>query len=285
MNNSDAGEERNIIDPTESTLRRSSVNLYSVVGFVIATTVLFVGMRLSSENMMIFLDYPSLFIVLGGTFAATAISYQLDRIFILFRIFLSHFISGGKRDYAATIAEIAKISEAYRTGTSADQLVNQAKDHFLKEALQMIADGFLEEDHILKILEDRADNMNYKRQEDALKIKTLGKFPPAFGMMGTTMGMVVLLANLGGEDAMQMIGPAMAVCIITTLYGVIVANLLVVPIGEHLYESSKEENLKNIIVLEGVKLIMKKSNPVLLAEELNSFLLPKERLDWKELSK
>ena len=123
--------------------------------------------------------------------------------------------------------------------------------------------------------------MGVLRFEDTRKIKSLGKFPPAFGMMGTTIGMIVLLANLGGEDAMKMIGPAMGVCLITTLYGVIIANLFVIPIGENLEVLSRESQIRNEIILEGIKHIMEKSNPILVAEDLNSFLLPKDRLDWK----
>jgi chemotaxis protein MotA len=259
------------------------MNIYSILGFIIANIVLLVGLRLASENLIIFLDYPSMFIVLGGTFAATAISFQLDRISIILKIFISHILGGRKIDFKNIIKNIAKVSEAYRAGEAADQLASKAEDFFLREAIQLIADGVLDSDKIIKILEDRVENMNYKRLEDAKKIKTLGRFPPAFGMMGTTIGMIVLLANLGGEDALLMIGPAMGVCLITTLYGVIVANLVFIPISENLIESCKETHVKNLIVLEGVKHILIKSNPVLLTEELNSFLLPSERMDWKEV--
>jgi chemotaxis protein MotA len=259
------------------------MNIFSIIGFAIAIGVLVGGLRLASENMGIFLDYPSLFIVLGGTFAATAISFQLDRISLIFKIFLSHILGGRKINYKNIIKNIAVVSEGYRNGESAEQLVSKAEDPFLKEAVQLIADGVLENEKILKILGDRVDNMNFKRSEDAKKIKVLGRFPPAFGMMGTTIGMIVLLANLGGEDALLMIGPAMGVCLITTLYGVVVANLVFVPISENLIESCKETHVKNLIVLEGIKHILVKSNPVLLTEELNSFLLPSERMDWREV--
>lgn len=261
------------------------MNIFSVLGLIIAMAVLFIGFRLSSPNIGMFVDYPSMFIVFGGTFAATAISFQLDKIILLFKIFLSHFLSTAKFTYAGTITNIIQISEAYRNGESLEQLIGKADDHFLREGLELISDGFLEPPNILKILKDRAANMNYIRQEDAGKIKTLGKFPPAFGMMGTTIGMIVLLGNLGGADAMKMIGPAMGVCLITTLYGVVVANLIVIPIGENLVGSAKEMHLKNAIILEGIDHILRKSNPVLIAEELNSFLLPKDRLDWKDVVK
>ena len=259
------------------------MNIFSVIGLMIATAVLVAGLYMASDNMSMFLDYPSMFIVLGGTFAATAVSFQLDRIFQLVKIFMVHFTTGKKIDYKFLIGEITGLSETVRKNESLEGKIGSIKDPFLKEAIELVNDGVVSADHLLKILEDRAENLHYMNMEDANKIKTIGKFPPAFGMMGTTIGMIVLLANLGGEDALKMIGPAMGVCLITTLYGVIVANLVFVPIAEHLIEDSKNVNLKNQVNIEGVRHILKKSNPVVLIEELNSFLRPSKRLDWKEI--
>ncbi len=259
------------------------MNIFSVFGLVIATIVLISGLYMASDNMGMFVDFPSMFIVLGGTFAATAISFQLDRIIQLVKIFMVHFTSGQKINYKNLIGEITTINESIRKNENVESKISGLSDHFFKEAMELVSDGILQPEQILKILDDRAQNLHYMNMEDANKIKTIGKFPPAFGMMGTTIGMIVLLANLGGEDALKMIGPAMGVCLITTLYGVIVANLVFVPIAEHLIEDSKNTNLKNQVIIEGVRHILNKSNPVVLVEELNSFLRPGARLDWKEL--
>jgi chemotaxis protein MotA len=100
-------------------------------------------------------------------------------------------------------------------------------------------------------------------------------------MMGTTMGMIVLLANLNGADAIKRVGPAMGVCLITTLYGTVMANFGFLPIADNLVEQCKENYLKNKIILEGLKQLHAKENPIVVAEKLNSFLIPSERLDWK----
>ena len=260
------------------------MNVASVIGFVIALFVLFMGLKLSSDDMSIFIDWTSLFIVIGGTFAASSITFQITRIITLFKIFLRHIFSGGKMDYAALISRIMKIGESYRKGEGLDKHINSTSDEpFLREGLELINDGILEKEHLIRIMEERAGNMHYVYMEDSSKIKTLSQFPPAFGMMGTTIGMIVLLANLGGADALKMIGPAMGVCLITTLYGVILANLGFIPVAENLIESSKEIHLKNLIIIEGLKLLLEKTNPVIVAEELNSFLIPSQRLDWKEV--
>lgn len=80
-----------------------------------------------------------------------------------------------------------------------------------------------------------------------------------------------------------MIGPAMGVCLITTMYGVAIANLIIIPIAENLNDNTREQYLKNRIIVEGVKLLLKKTNPIVVAIELNSFLQPKDRLDRKEI--
>jgi chemotaxis protein MotA len=103
--------------------------------------------------------------------------------------------------------------------------------------------------------------------------------------MGTVLGMIALLSNLGGADAMKMIGPAMGTCLVATFFGIVTANVIVLPVGESLGESAKEIYIKNKIIVEGIRLIVAKTNPVIVAEKLNSFLLPHDRLDWKELVK
>ena len=147
----------------------------------------------------------------------------------------------------------------------------------------MIQDGIIPKNEILNILQERAENLDEKYMREARKIKTIAKFAPAFGMIGTTIGMIVLLANLGGADAMKIIGPAMGICLITTLYGATIANLFVTPIAENLLDSSTEIKLKNQIIIAGVGYYLEKSNPVLVAEKLNSYLSPSDRLDWKKV--
>lgn len=259
------------------------MNFNSLAAIVIAIIVLFIGFRLASENMGMFIDYPSMFIVLGGTLAASAISVRLDRIIILFKIFFHRILVGKSFEDSNIIKQIMQIGEAYRNGETIESQINKTNDHFLKEGLTMLSDGVLDEQHIINIMEDRSLELLDQHMTEANKIKTVSKFPPAFGMMGTVIGMIVLLGNLGGEDAMKKIGPAMAVCLITTLYGVIISNLALIPIAENLISDSKEIFVRNKIIVEGLKLLVKKTNPIIMAEELNTFLPPRSRLNWKEV--
>lgn len=261
------------------------MNIYSLIGLILASIVLVTGLFLSTNDISIFIDYPSMFIVIGGTLAATAISFQIDKLGILLKVFFNRIIRGKKTNYAIIIKELVTISEEYRKGSDLASLMNDNQDRFLTEALTLASDKILEGEELFELLELRSSNINDRYMDEANKFKNVGKYPPAFGMMGTTIGMIVLLANLGGADAMKRIGPAMGVCLITTLYGVIISNLAIIPIAENLVESTREIQLKNKIIIEGLRLIMQKTNPIILTEYLNSFVNPKHRIDWKEVVK
>lgn len=121
--------------------------------------------------------------------------------------------------------------------------------------------------------------------EDARKFKSLGKYPPAMGLLGAVLGMISLLQGVGAADAAKTVGVSMSVALVATLYGIAFSNLFVLPIGENLVEATREVHFKNQIIKEGILLIAKKTNPIVLTEELNAFLLPRERVDWRQSGK
>lgn len=148
----------------------------------------------------------------------------------------------------------------------------------------MLQDNIIKGEELFDMLEDRIANMYSHYSDEANRFKNLGKYPPAFGLMGTVLGMIALLSNLGGADAMKMVGPAMGMCLVATFLGIVVANVFILPIGDSLADNAKEINLKNRIIVEGIRLISERTNPIIVAEKLNSFLLPSDRLDWKEMA-
>ncbi len=259
------------------------MNILSILALLLGCVVLVTGMYLASPKLEMFVDYPSMFIVVGGSFSAVAISFQMNRMLGLIKIFFVKMLKGQKYDLKKTVVELMEISDAYRKGESINALKENTKDYFLKEALQMLDDGIFTPEEAIDLMEERNGTILYNYMDDANKIKTVGKYPPAFGMIGTTIGMIVLLANLGGEDAMKMIGPAMGVCLITTLYGAALSNMFLLPVADNLTEGAKEVNLKNKIIIQGMKLLVVKANPIVVAERLNTYLNPGQRIDWKEI--
>ncbi len=260
----------------------------SIIALIISATVLFFGLLWSSPdgNLMMFFHPISLFIVLGGTFAATSLSFRINKMYLFFVIFLKRILKDETTDYSKIIKELMKLSEANRSSNpDFEMMVERLDDFFLKDAMKTFMDQVLDKANLFKVLKSRSTNIYQHYLADANKFRAMAQFPPAFGMMGTTIGMIVLLSKLSGADAAKYIGPAMAICLITTMYGVAFANLLVIPIAENLTTAAKEQYFKNNIIVEGMRLIYEKTNPVELAEILNSYLRPADRIDWKKAVK
>ncbi len=257
------------------------MNISVLIAVVMSLGIFVSGLALSSDSLKIFYDFPSLFIVFGGTASAAALSFQFKRLWVLFKLFLSRVFKGKGPQYSNVIKEVLVTLDAYRKGENLKSLSEKATDFFFKEGLQLMDGGVLTVEQVIQVMEERNENLYFLYQEDAAKLKVLGKYPPAFGMMGTTIGMVVLLANLSGADAIKKVGPAMGVCLITTLYGTVLANFAFLPFSDNMVEQTKETYLKNRILLESFKLISEKANPIVAAERLNSYLRPSDRLDWK----
>ncbi|MCB0420927.1 MAG: MotA/TolQ/ExbB proton channel family protein [Bdellovibrionales bacterium] len=260
------------------------MNIYSVIALLGAGAVFFVGIFTATDNVDGFLDGHAALIVFGGTVAVASVSYQIDRIWAMFSVFYGRVIKGKKINYVDTIKQLMSLSEAYRNGDPGiASTVENLNDHFLKECMTMLLEDYLTKEEFSRIMELRINSIFSRHDHDAKKFKALGKFPPAMGLMGAVLGMIALLQTLGKPGAESNVGPAMSVALVATLYGIAFANLVILPIAENLVEGTKETYLNNKIVLEGVKLIWEKKNKVLLAEELNSYLLPGERIDWKNV--
>jgi chemotaxis protein MotA len=252
------------------------------MALVLAAVVLAFG-TLTAGNPRMFLDFHAWMIVVGGSVAASSICFQVDRIFLLFKVFVRRVIQGRKENYVLLIEELMALSEAYRTSSPGLQkLIDESKDPFLKDAMTALLDEVITGEDLIRLVRTRMETVYHRQNEDAIKFRTVGKFPPAFGLMGTTLSMITLLQNLGQPGGQKLIGPAMSIGLVATFLGLAFANLIFIPVSENLADGAKENRLKNLIIVEGLRLIQARTNPVVLAEELNSFLLPSERVDWKK---
>jgi chemotaxis protein MotA len=261
------------------------MNLLSVFSLILAVVVLGVAIFTASNNPRSFLDWHGLLVVLGGTFAAAAVSIQLDKVFLLIKIYIDRTIRGRKVDYQKVTRQLMILADMIRKeDPEISNAVKDLKDPFMRDALELVLDDSLEKDSIVKVLYQRSNTVFERYHLDASRFKGLGKYPPAMGLLGAVTGMIALLGGLGKPGAEKTMGPAMSIALVATLYGIALANFFIVPIGESLMDSAKEMKRKNEIIIHGVKLILDDTNPVLMEEELNSFLLPSERIDRKKIS-
>lgn len=260
------------------------MNVLIIVSFLLAAVVMGFTILTSTDNPEAFIDVHGLTIVIGGSLACAAIAYQLDRIWLMIKVFLSRMVKGRRPNYRETIASLLKLSSDYSDSPEkARNSLKDLKDPFLVECMELFLDELGSPEELRKLLKIRVKTIYERYSEDAKMFQGLGKYPPAMGLMGAVIGMIALLRSLGAEGAENNIGPAMSVALVATFYGIAVANLLVIPIGDNLMESAKQMKTKNSIIVEGILLIQARTNQVMLAEELNSHLLPSERLDWKSI--
>lgn len=238
-----------------------------VVGFGLVVGAIFLGGSIGD-----FINLPGMMIVFGGTGAAIFVTFPLEEVI--------QAISGGIQVFASrrvkpqevvnTMVRIAEISR--REGLTALENI-QTENTLLKKACQLIADNAdpaLIRDTVM--IEIATMKRRHKVSIDVFN--RLGAFAPAFGMIGTLIGLVQMLTELNDPQA---IGPAMAVAILTTFYGALMANLLFLPIAGKLKARTLQEEVHLNIIFEGAKSILENNNPRLVYEKLSSFIPPQER--------
>lgn len=261
------------------------MNYTSIFGLLAAILVLGYGVGSATDNYKIFLDAHAIAIVIGGTFAATLICFPFSTIKNLFTVFFKKIVGKFSGTHAQVIQEIVNLSQGYRDDTNyLKNNLNTIKFPFLKEAIELMTEGGIPDQKIDMILKERAGTHFKRYEEEANIFKVMGKFPPAFGLLGTTLGMIALLQTIGSPDSFKLIGPAMAIGLVATLYGIAIANLIFIPMGENLIKLNKEDQVSRKMVILGVKLIREKEHPLVVEEFLKSFILPSERNKLKKVA-
>jgi len=257
------------------------MNFSSVIGMGLGIAVLFLSLFETNPNVSFFLDYHSFLIVCGGTLAAASISFPLSDIMMLVKVFFIK-LFWRPPNFQAVITDILELNKkAAVNPASLTEVLPSIKNEFLKEGVALVAGGVLSEHEIRDVMELRLQTIEQRYMSEANMFRTIGRFPPAFGLLATTLGMIGLLQKLGAPDSQKLIGPAMSLGLIGTLYGIALANLVFLPLAEHLTLITQKEITLRRLIVEGCVLMKAKTNPVLLREELNSFLLPRERVQRK----
>lgn len=258
------------------------MNLSSFFGVMAGVVVMYFALNSTSSDMRFFLDVHGILIVCGGTLAAASICFPVFKVLNLLKVFVLRVLGRNKVDYQGTINQILELGKRAGSGLSSlNDAIGSIRHPFLKEAVQLVAAGVLSEAEIREVLEQRVRTTETRYLHEANMFKTIGKFPPAFGLLATTLGMIGVLQKIGSPDSQKLIGPAMSVGLIGTLYGISLANLIFLPIAENLTERTHEEITLRKMIIEGALMLKHQVNPITLRESLNSFLLPGERVSRK----
>lgn len=219
-------------------------------------------------------DLASFLIVIFGSFAAVVASNPLSRGLGLFRLF-KHVLNVTEYNQRELIDQLVQFADSARKEglLSLDDSLNEVEDDFLKSGLRLVVDG-TDPDIIKGILRVEVSQIESRHETNISMIESWASIAPAFGMIGTLLGLIAMMANL--EDTAS-VGPNMAVALITTLYGSLFANLFITPIGKKLEDRNKDEMLVMEMMMQGIISIQAGDNPNLLKEKLEKFLPPSER--------
>lgn len=227
-----------------------------------------------TDRLKNFYDLTSIVITIGGTLAATVCSFPISAFKDVPKHMKVAFSSNKHKplDYIQIIVEFAQ--DARRKGIlSLEDKVNEQEDEFMKKSVMLIVDA-IEPTKTKTILENELDNLDTRHNASVKIYEKASTFAPAFGMIGTLIGLVNMLAGLdleseGGADDLT---SGMAVALITTLYGCLLANLVLTPIANKLRYRHAEEMVCKEIVVEGVIAIQSGDNPKHIEERLLAFL-------------
>lgn len=260
------------------------MSIYKLFGLIASTAVFLGSVYLTLDSLRFIFDLHSILLVIGGTVAAAIVSFPVEQISSLIKVFFRRLLGRNPQDYLTIVDEVVTLAKARRNGSKAfESAVENAKNLFLKDAGRMLGwmAGEVSEAEFRDLLQTRAETHYRQYHSEARIFRTLAKFPPAFGLLGTTLGMIALLQSLGSPDAIKNIGPAMSVALVATLYGVAVSNFVFIPMAENLSRQTEDDHLKRAIVIEGMMLLYADKPLIFIEEKLKSYLLPRQRDDKK----
>lgn len=247
------------------------MDIATLGGLIIGLTMVGGAIYMGGDSFL-FINLPSILIVIGGTLAAICVAFPFEEVRQAIAAGFKAFASRKVRPQEVVDIMIRVADISRREGLVALENI-QTENKVLKKACQLIADN-ADPDIIRDTLRIEISAMKRRHRIGQEVFRKLAGFAPAFGMIGTLIGLVQMLARLDDPKA---IGPAMAVAIITTFYGSVLANLLFLPIAGKLNARTLQETLHMEIIFEGAKSILENNNPRLVYEKLSSFIAPQER--------
>lgn len=249
------------------------MDIATVIG-LIGTTILVLVSILLGGPLGPYIDYPSVAMVIGGGTLTVLTSVPLKQFLTLPKVMLKAFLVKKQelKPLVATIVEFAVI--ARRDGILAlENHIKQETHPFIASGIRMAVDG-TDPELIEKLLMAEIESLADRHKAGKQVCDLMGKYAPAFGMIGTLVGLVAMLGNMSDPSA---IGPSMAVALLTTLYGALMANAFFLPLSDKLSIYSRQEMTARVLILQGVMSIQSGDNPRIVEQKLSVFLAPAER--------
>jgi chemotaxis protein MotA len=249
------------------------VDIATLVGLIGGLGVI-IGAIATGGDIMLFINVPSLLIVIGGTFMVTLMQVSLGDFLGSFAIGLKAFLYKVD-DPKQLIEEAVGLADVARKNGLLALEGQEISNDFMKKGVDLCVDGH-DPALVQKMLTTDIDLTIQRHEVGQRMFKHMAVMAPAMGMIGTLIGLVQMLANMSDPAA---IGPAMAVALLTTLYGAIIANAFAQPLASKLARASELEKINKALILETISGIQEGMNPKVLEQMLGTYLPPKKRAD------
>ncbi|MEE2657957.1 MAG: motility protein A [Candidatus Latescibacterota bacterium] len=252
------------------------MDIATIVGMIAAATCLMVGI---GSNLPAMIDPPSMIIVVGGTVAGALIANPLAEVINIVGVYKNAILTSVSSPTELIERIVGFAETARREGILAlEQAIEEGDDPFLSTGIRLAVDG-TEPDLIQDVLETELAFVEERHKLGQDMVANMGDSAPAFGMIGTLIGLVIMLKNMDDPAA---IGPGMAIALLTTMYGAILANILFGPVAMKLKTYSSKEQLAKRMIIEGIMAIQSGDNPRIVEHKLSVFLSPKFRPSGEE---
>lgn len=254
-------------------------DIASTIGLIGGCVAIVVGMMLSG-SLNGFVDKGSIFVTIIGSLAAVMINTKIDDFKRLGRVCLESF-KQLKIDKMEVVRQFGLLSKRARKEglLSLEDEINTMEDEFLKKGLKMVVDG-VEPENIREILELEIESMEERHKAGTNMLRVWAAYAPGFGMIGTLIGLIQMLKTL---DDSSKIASGMAVALVTTFYGSVMANFLLNPMAGKLESRSAEEARIREMYIEGIIAIQSGLNPRIVEEKLITYLSPKEKIKFYDI--
>lgn len=241
------------------------IGMLGALGLVVAAMVV-------GGDVMVFVNPPSLLIVVGGTLFAVLSKFPLGQYLGLGKVAGKAFMFKSVPP-EEIIAETVEMADAARKGGLLSLEDKQVSSDFMQRGIQLLVDGH--DPDIVKALLKKEMKQTTDRHASSINLfKAMGDVAPAMGMIGTLVGLVQMLSNMSDPKS---IGPAMAVALLTTLYGAIIATIIALPMADKLSARKDEEELNQSLIIDGLLAIQAGQNPRVIEQMLKNYLPEKKR--------
>ena len=253
------------------------MSLGTILGFVVSLALFVGAIYLSTDDMLVFLNLPSFVIVAGGTLAATFVSFEARYVLLSLRMIYKIVFSPriGRNLLKSEVGRVIRwgytVQKSGLPALEAEAGKLKRTDRFLAFGVDMVVSGYSGEE-VREILTTTIETTFGRNTVQAGILKSMGSVSPAFGMIGTLIGLIIMLQKMGADPTS--LGPSLAIALITTLYGVLFARLIFIPAATKIQQREEIVRFRNYLVAEGLSLLAERRSPRYIQDKMNSYLDP-----------